>query len=85
MKRPLVLTVTGPDRPGLMARVVGLMAERGLNIVSVVSLPTGAGRAQFVFRVQPEPDAQLQAALTELGCRFSVGEPPLPDPPAQVA
>ena len=64
------------DRPGLMARVAGLMAEHGLNIVSVVSTPAAPGRARLIFRVQPGPDATLQAALADLGCQARVGEAP---------
>lgn len=43
---PHVITTVGPDRPGLVAGIAGLLADYGANITNLKALPRGAGAAQ---------------------------------------
>lgn len=65
-------TVVGADRPGLFAKVAGVLALHGLDVRSATASPTTDGRAVEVFDVEPslerEPEwdrvaADLQAVL----------------------
>lgn len=69
-----VLTLSCPDRPGIVHAVAGLLAEHGGNITESQQFgdpDTGL----FFMRVQVETTAgrgELEAALAELGDRFSM-------------
>ncbi len=67
------LLLACPDRPGLIARVSGFLAEAGLNIVDVDQHSTAEGRffMRMVFDQVPAGD------LAALGQRFAheVGDP----------
>jgi formyltetrahydrofolate deformylase len=67
------LLLACPDRPGLIARVSGFLAEAGLNIVDVDQHSTAEGRffMRMVFDRVPDPERE---ALEE---RFAeeIGEP----------
>jgi glycine cleavage system transcriptional repressor len=43
---PFVITTVGPDRPGLVAGISGLLAECGANITNLKAVPRGAGAGQ---------------------------------------
>ncbi|HEY8485903.1 MAG TPA: CBS and ACT domain-containing protein [Limnochordales bacterium] len=63
------LEVDCPQRPDLLAKVATVLGEHGVQAVSLVSTPAGAGRTRLVARVQPPPGPGLYAALAELGCQ----------------
>jgi formyltetrahydrofolate deformylase len=67
------LLLACPDRPGLIARVSGFLAEAGLNIVDVDQHSTAEGRffMRMVFDRVPDPERE------ELELRFAseIGEP----------
>jgi len=71
---PWVLTLSCPDRPGIVHAVAGLLAEHGGNITESQQFgdpDTGL----FFMRVQVESAAErpeLESALTELGERFDM-------------
>jgi formyltetrahydrofolate deformylase len=60
------LLLACPDRPGLIARVSGFLADAGLNIVDADQHSTAEGR--FFMRMVFDPVGA--EALTELGRRF---------------
>jgi len=43
---PHVITTVGPDRPGLVAGIAGLLAGCGANITNLKAVPRGAGADQ---------------------------------------
>ena len=67
------LLLACPDRPGLIARVSGFLAEAGLNIVDVNQHSTAEGRffMRMVFERVPDPERE------QLELRFAreIGEP----------
>ncbi len=67
------LLLACPDRPGLIARVSGFLAEAGLNIVDVDQHSTAEGRffMRMVFDRIPDPERE------QLELRFAkeIGEP----------
>jgi [protein-PII] uridylyltransferase len=68
------VTIVAPDRPGLLAVIVGLLALRGQSVRSAVATTDGAGVAVDTFVIQPvfdrEPNwsgfqAEVAAALVD--------------------
>ncbi len=49
-----VLTVVAPDRPGLFARVAGVLALRGLDVLEATAFSDDEGMALDVMRVRPQ-------------------------------
>jgi glycine cleavage system transcriptional repressor len=43
---PFVITTVGPDRPGLVAGISGLLARYNANITNLKAVPRGAGAGQ---------------------------------------
>ncbi len=70
MRRSLVMTVIGPDRPGLVESVAALVAEHGGNWLESRMSRLG-GQFAGILRVElpPEQEAALVAALQALGAR----------------
>ena len=69
-----VLSLSCPDRPGIVAAVAGLLADHGGNITESQQFGDPVS-GLFFMRVQvvaAAPEADLRAALTELGERFSM-------------
>ncbi|MBB2910953.1 formyltetrahydrofolate deformylase [Streptosporangium becharense] len=73
-----VLTLSCPDRPGVVAAVSGLLAGKGCNIIESQQFGD-AVTERFFMRVQfssPLPDAELRAAFAalapELGMDFKL-------------
>ncbi len=52
-----------PDRPGGLARLTALIAERGLNIHSILTYPEGGGPVRIVLRVNTLETRALADAL----------------------
>jgi len=70
----LVLTLSCPDRPGIVAAVAGLLAEHGGNITESQQFGDPLS-GLFFMRVQVTTDvpvAQLRADLTRLAARFEM-------------
>ncbi len=75
-----VLTLSCPDRPGIVHAVAGLLAEHGGNITESQQFGDteaggDAGDGRFFMRVQAESTAsraELTAALEELAPRFDM-------------
>ena len=66
------LLLACPDRPGLIARVSGFLAESGFNIVDVDQHSTAEGRFFMRMVFDRVPEAEREA----LELRFA-REPPL--------
>ncbi|MEZ0448450.1 formyltetrahydrofolate deformylase [Cellulomonas sp. ICMP 17802] len=69
-----VLTLSCPDRPGIVHAVAGLLAEHGGNITESQQFGDPLS-GLFFMRVQvtaSTPRAELEAALTALGARFAM-------------
>lgn len=74
---PFVITTVGPDRPGLIAGIAGLLAQFGANITNLKAITRGAGARQeyvtfYEVDVPAEADRQafragLLARAAELG------------------
>jgi len=56
-----------PDRPGGLARLTALIAERALNIHSILTYPEGGGRVRTVLRVSTLETRPLADALRGAG------------------
>jgi glycine cleavage system regulatory protein len=76
----LTLTVTGPDRPGIVREVSSALARHGINVVRLDSRVFGApftGEAMFEARVQASLPAELDRlslddALDEIADRLTL-------------
>ena len=68
------LLLACPDRPGLIARVSGFLADSGLNIVDVDQHSTAEGRffMRMVFDRVPEPRALERRFAEEIGAPFEM-------------
>ena len=55
------------DKPGGLARLTAIIAERQLNIHSILTYPEGAGQMRAVLRVDTLETRPLAAALREAG------------------
>lgn len=56
-----------PDRPGELARLTGFLAERGVNIHSLLSYPEGESTVRAVVRVDTLETHPLAEALRQAG------------------
>jgi len=66
---PHVITTVGPDRPGLVAGIAGLLAQYDANITNLKALPRGAGAGQeyvTFYEVDIPVDTDRQAFRAEL-------------------
>jgi len=68
------LLLACPDRPGLIARVSGFLADSGLNIVDVDQHSSAEGRffMRMVFDRVPDPEALEQRFAEEIGVPFEM-------------
>ncbi len=83
MQRLLVMTVIGPDRPGLVESVAALVAEHGANwLESRMSRLGGQFAGILRVEVPSENEGPLVAALKKLESRglAIVVQPDQPDP-----
>lgn len=65
---PFVVTVDGPDRPGLIAGMSGVFARHGVNIENLKALlgHAGQGNALFVFEVMAPSTLEISRLRQEL-------------------
>ncbi len=68
------LLLACPDRPGLIARVSGFLADSGLNIVDVDQHSSAEGRffMRMVFDRVPDPEALERRFAEEIGVPFEM-------------
>jgi len=68
------LLLACPDRPGLIARVSGFLADSGLNIVDVDQHSSAEGRffMRMVFDRVPDPEALERRFAEEIGGPFEM-------------
>ena len=76
--RPHVVSVYGPDRPGIVHRVASVLAARGANVTDLMSRLAGDGLYTVVVDVDlpDETDAgevadELRAAAREMGVEIT--------------
>lgn len=65
-----ILIKDAKNRPGSLSEILNCFASRGINLVSIVSRPTGNIFGEYSFYVDADghaADADLKAALDELG------------------
>lgn len=62
---PALLTVTGPDRPGVTARVMTVLASHGADLVDVEQVVVN-GHLSLGLMVRMGPDADVVAVVREL-------------------
>lgn len=72
--RPYVVSLYGPDRPGIVHRIASVLADRRANITDLVSRLAGDNVYTVIVEVDLPEDAdaeglggELQAAAKELG------------------
>ncbi len=61
------LVVLCEDRPGELAKIANIFAERGINVRSVVTYPPKEGKARLVVRLEQREDAEIREALEKEG------------------
>jgi formyltetrahydrofolate deformylase len=76
------LLISCPDRPGIVAAVAGLLAERGANIVALDQHSTGgAGGGEFFMRLEFDPqggdvdDAAFVPIAEQYGMDWRIARP----------
>ncbi|MFL0579693.1 phosphoserine phosphatase SerB [Dietzia sp. 179-F 9C3 NHS] len=85
---PALLTVTGPDRPGVTARVMATLADHGADLVDVEQVVVnGHLSLGLMVRVGEDADAvtlvrELTDQVTDLGMQLEVQFDELAPPPA---
>ncbi len=60
---------TVPDAPGEVQRILGVLEERGVNLVAFLGFPVGGGQSQI--DLVPEDPAALQEAAQAAGVTLS--------------
>jgi homoserine dehydrogenase len=79
------LRVVVRDRPGILARVCGILAKYRVNIVSVLQEPGyPTDHLPFVMTLDPIQEKMVQQALKEIGRQPFLAEPPLMMPFAEL-
>jgi homoserine dehydrogenase len=66
------------DRPGIIARLAGILANQNISVDAVLQIPTDNWRnLPFVITVQPATERSIRAALEEMNHQDFLVEPPL--------
>ncbi len=69
------------DAPGIIAKLAGILASKGISIDAVLQLPNEPKEdLPFVITVEPAEEGALQAAVAEMAALDFVVEPPLAMP-----
>jgi homoserine dehydrogenase len=72
------LRVQALDRPGVLSKIAGIMAEHSISIHSVVQKGRGShGSVPVVFLTHLAKEADIQAASGKIGLLDSVEGPPV--------
>jgi len=73
------------DRPGILARVCGILARHRINIDSVLQQPAmPKNHLPFVMTLEPTREKHLARALAEIARLSFLAEPPLMMPFAEL-
>ncbi len=69
------------DAPGIIAKLAGILASKGISIDAVLQLPNEPKEdLPFVITVEPAEEGAIQAAVAEMAALDFVVEPPLAMP-----
>ena len=72
------------DRPGIIAKLAGVLADQQISIDAVLQLPADNWRdLPFVITVQPAPEQSIREALSQMASLHFLLEPPLAMPMEQ--
>jgi len=78
---PFYLRLVVRDRPGILARVCGILARHRINIDAVLQEPgQSKQRLPFVMTLEPAREGHVSRALAEIGRLSFLAEPPLAMP-----
>lgn len=74
---PFYLRLGVDDRPGVLARIAGVLGEAGIGISSVIQPETGEGQqAALVLMIHDAPRGRMQAALEKIRALDCVHDEP---------
>src|SRR3984893_10313043 len=69
------------DRPGIIAKLAGILADKGISLEAVLQIPAENWRdLPFVITVEPTSEQSIRAALSEMSAHEFLVEPPLAMP-----
>ncbi len=69
------------DRPGIIAALSGVLAEKQISLEAVLQLPTeNKSDLPFVITVEPASEQSIREALTDMAAHDFLVEPPLAMP-----
>jgi homoserine dehydrogenase len=69
------------DRPGIIAALAGVLADKQISLEAVLQLPTeNKGDLPFVITVEPASEQSIREALAAMSAHDFLVEPPLAMP-----
>jgi homoserine dehydrogenase len=69
------------DRPGIIAKLAGVLADKGISLDAVLQIPAENWRdLPFVITVEPTSEQSIREALAEMSTHEFLVEPPLAMP-----
>lgn len=68
------LRLTVADKPGVLAKIAGILGQHGVGIASVIQKGTGAGDVPLIFVTYKTHEEDLNRALTEVCLEEGVRE-----------
>ncbi len=69
------------DRPGIIAKLAGVLADKGISLDAVLQIPAENWRdLPFVITVEPTSEQSIREALSEMSAHEFLVEPPLAMP-----
>jgi homoserine dehydrogenase len=69
------------DRPGIIAKLAGILADKRISLDAVLQIPAENWRdLPFVITVEPTSEQSIREALTEMSAHEFLVEPPLAMP-----
>jgi homoserine dehydrogenase len=69
------------DRPGIIARLASVLAEKGISLDAVLQIPAENWRdLPFVITVEPTSEQSIREAVTDMAAHDFLLEPPLAMP-----
>ena len=78
---PFYLRFRVEDRPGIMAKLAGVLADKGISLDAVLQIPAENWRdLPFVITVEPTSEQSIREALAEMSAHEFLVEPPLAMP-----
>jgi homoserine dehydrogenase len=78
---PYYLRFRVSDQPGIIAKLAGVLAEKGISLDAVLQIPAQNWRdLPFVITVEPTSEQSIRDALAEMSSHEFLVEPPLAMP-----